>query len=120
MQVAIFATLNRPHALEIAARLVVWLKEHGYTVRMNPALGRALNCLECRVPDELVLTDVGLAIAVGGDGTMLGTVRVAAPQRVPVLAVNAGALGFLPKSRRKNCRNIFHACSPATISPNRG
>ncbi len=95
MQIAVFATLNRPRALDIARQLVSWLREHGHTVRMNPALGRALNCLECRVPDELVLTDAGLAIAVGGDGTMLGTVRLAAPQRVPVLGINAGALGFL-------------------------
>lgn len=95
MQVAVFATLNRPRALEIARQLVAWLREQGYAVRMNPALGRALNCLECRVPEELVLTDAILAISVGGDGTMLGTVRLAAPQRVPVLGINAGALGFL-------------------------
>lgn len=95
MQIAVFASLNRPHALDIARQLIAWLREHGYTVRMNPALGRALNCLECRFPDEQVLNDVELAISVGGDGTMLGTVRLAAPQRVPVLGVNAGALGFL-------------------------
>ena len=67
----------------------------GNTVRMNPTLGRALNCLTCRVPEELVMVDAELAIAVGGDGTMLGAVRVAAPYRVPVLGINAGALGFL-------------------------
>ena len=64
-------------------------------MRMNPALGRALNCLECRVPGELVLTDIELAISVGGDGTMLGAVRLRRPIGAPVLGINAGALGFL-------------------------
>jgi len=95
MQIAVFASLNRPHALDVARQLIAWLHEHGHTVRLNPALGRAVNCLEHRVPDELVLTDADLAISVGGDGTMLGVVRLAAPLRVPVLAVHAGALGFL-------------------------
>jgi len=95
MQVAIFATLNRPHTLEIARQVIRWLHEYGHTVRLDPALGRAVNCLECRVPEELVVAGANLAISIGGDGTMLGAVRAAASEQVPVLGVNAGALGFI-------------------------
>jgi NAD+ kinase len=39
--------------------------------------------------------DCDLVLALGGDGTMLGAERLAAPLGVPVLGVNLGRLGYL-------------------------
>jgi NAD+ kinase len=39
--------------------------------------------------------DCDMVLALGGDGTMLGALRVAAPLGVPVLGVNLGRLGYL-------------------------
>jgi NAD+ kinase len=57
---------------------------------------------ETRLPDDVALRpEVSLAVecdavlALGGDGTMLGALRVAAPHGVPVLGVNLGTLGYL-------------------------
>ncbi len=36
-----------------------------------------------------------LLIAVGGDGSLLNAAHIAVPQKIPVLGINRGRLGFL-------------------------
>jgi NAD+ kinase len=57
---------------------------------------------EQRLPDEvtrraeaMLATGCDVVLALGGDGTMLGALRLAAPHGVPVLGVNLGRLGYL-------------------------
>ncbi|OPZ84391.1 MAG: putative inorganic polyphosphate/ATP-NAD kinase [bacterium ADurb.Bin429] len=95
MQIAMIATMNRPHAVEIVRRTVHWLRAHGHAARMTAALAEAADCPELGVPENAVMAGADLALSIGGDGTMLGTASLAAPHQVPVLGVNAGALGFL-------------------------
>ena len=48
-----------------------------------------------RRADEDVADRCDLVLALGGDGTMLGAMRMAAPLGVPVLGANLGRLGYL-------------------------
>jgi NAD+ kinase len=76
-------------------RALAWAGEHGVTV-----LGRAAD--HDRLPagitpvedDEFVARVLGV-LSLGGDGTMLGALRLVAARPVPVLGVNHGNLGFL-------------------------
>jgi len=95
MQIALFATLQRPHAVGIVRQLTGWLLVRGHVVRMAPDLAAAADCPDCAVDTDAVVNGSDLSIAVGGDGTMLGAVRASALSNVPVLGVNAGDLGFL-------------------------
>jgi NAD+ kinase len=47
------------------------------------------------VPEEQLGESIDLAVALGGDGTMLRASRLVAEQEKPVLGINLGQLGFL-------------------------
>ena len=47
------------------------------------------------VPDAEFVAEVDGVVALGGDGTMLGAMRLVIDRPVPVLGVNQGNLGFL-------------------------
>lgn len=48
-----------------------------------------------RCPEASLAAGCDAVLALGGDGTMLGALRVAAPHSAPVLGVNLGRLGYL-------------------------
>src|SRR5580698_9416906 len=77
----------RPVAAEMAARAGEWLTQRGHTVTRVVESVRNEECLD----DDTV----DLAVSLGGDGTMLRTVAMAAGRGIPVLGVNLGQLGYL-------------------------
>lgn len=90
---------------------------HRYTEETEGAIGHLIDTaagagVEVRIPSEEVekhgiarrdgvvlgsedLEDADLAVVLGGDGTMLRTLRAFAGRQVPVFAFNFGAIGFL-------------------------
>lgn len=78
------------------ARVVQWTSTHGVElVASDEDVARLSVDGVVAVPvAELAATTEGL-IALGGDGTLLGAMRLVADRPVPVLGVNFGRLGFL-------------------------
>lgn len=85
---------NRPRAVELASQAAGWLEERGHTVRL-PAEDAKAAGLERYGAEADDLEGLDLAVALGGDGTMLRAVHLAAPQGAPVLGVNLGRLAYL-------------------------
>lgn len=78
---------NRPAAGQLAATARAWWEREGRDVIEI----RDLDVFDGRLQRE----DLELAVSLGGDGTMLRTVELALPARVPVLGVNLGRMGYL-------------------------
>ena len=83
-------------ALQTINRLVEYLNGKQLNVAIEEST--AAKMLETGKPayelDELCQRS-DLIIVVGGDGTLLGTARIAVTHEVPVLGINLGRLGFL-------------------------
>jgi NAD+ kinase len=87
----------KPHAPEvdtILGKLLGYFSERGLECRFESAAAEILGRREGVSREELP-AEVDLVIVLGGDGTLLSIAHLAAENRVPVLGVNMGSLGFL-------------------------
>ncbi|MBK5221487.1 MAG: NAD(+)/NADH kinase [Acidimicrobiia bacterium] len=85
---------ERPLVRSLAHEATTWLRAHGH----RPVL-TAEDAALAGVPADADTSDFGhdldVVLSLGGDGTMLRTVHMAAPYDVDVLGVNVGHMGYL-------------------------
>jgi NAD+ kinase len=75
--------------------IVKWAASRDVTVLgLHDEIGR-INCDAVPVSQEEMVERAGLLVSLGGDGTMLRTMRLVEGRKTPVLGVNVGRLGFL-------------------------
>jgi NAD+ kinase len=86
---------NRELLSSVVPPLVQWLRGRNIDVLVDQ---ETYDCVNPGVPSvarEELAAQVDLMIVLGGDGTLLSAARALGNQKVPILAVNLGGLGFL-------------------------
>ena len=87
--------LHRERAGELARNTIDWLLERGHEVRLEADDAALVGSPELAVGPGELCQETDLILSLGGDGTMLRAVELAAADDVPVLGVNLGQLGYL-------------------------
>lgn len=85
---------GEPRAVELAARIGEWAAARGINLAVSD---RVSDCLPDtpRVTDEEIAERCDLLVVLGGDGTMISTVRLVSGRGIPVVGINLGTLGYL-------------------------
>jgi NAD+ kinase len=86
----------KPEAVEIANELTAWLRAEGHEPRIVG--GHELTPHGARVVDAHEterVHGIDLLVVLGGDGTLLHGAQLVAEEKVPILGINLGRLGFL-------------------------
>ncbi len=96
MKVAVIPNLTREYALKTTDEVIMQLKKHGaeITVADYVAGEYASDDVVFASVDEAV-KNCDAVIAIGGDGTVLHSGKIAAEYRKPILGINSGKLGFM-------------------------
>ena len=90
-----YINTRRPEAIEHAIELLGWLEEMEISCHFAPESAAAIGRLELAVKESDITDDFQLAIALGGDGSVLRTVTAVSGHEIPVLGVNFGRIGYL-------------------------
>ncbi|MFC4499534.1 MULTISPECIES: NAD(+)/NADH kinase [Streptomyces] len=75
--------------------IVEWARTNRTEVLGLPDEVGRIDCSAVAVPAAALVARAGLVVSLGGDGTMLRSMRLLAGTATPVLGVNLGRLGFL-------------------------
>ncbi|MGH9225894.1 MAG: NAD(+)/NADH kinase [Acidimicrobiales bacterium] len=86
---------GRDRAVELAREAAGWLTERGHDVRLSKEDAAATGLDALGVDPAALGDEIDLALALGGDGTILRAVHLAAAHAIPVLGVNLGRLAYL-------------------------
>jgi NAD+ kinase len=93
--VAIISKPGRPELSEILPQLHQWLTERDYKVMLDPESAQYFSSADVVSRSEMATRSPGLALVLGGDGTLLSAARAVCRAGTLILGVNLGTLGFL-------------------------
>ncbi|HET6351930.1 MAG TPA: NAD(+)/NADH kinase [Coriobacteriia bacterium] len=108
MRVLIVPNTANPRAVDAAAELVTWLTGAGVEPVMTSGDAEGCGLPAVGVP----ASDIGapaLAVALGGDGTILKAFHALGDVEVPLLGVKFGRLGFLAGAEPETMRQSVEA-----------
>ncbi len=75
--------------------LVEWLRSHKVEVLIDEETQACVGVVSNALSRDALCEKIDILIVLGGDGTLLSAARALSGNRVPILAVNLGGLGFL-------------------------
>ncbi len=113
MKLAFIARVEKPEAVEYAARLMQEAKSRGHDLVLEPALARFLGQEQLAGDDEQ-LKSAGVIIVLGGDGTFLGATRRLRGTAGYFLAVDVGGFGFMSEAAPDDIEGIMGAVENPT------
>jgi NAD+ kinase len=98
MKIGIYVNLRKPGISQIVLSFLDWLKGRGIVPIISEDLSSFLGLSDPDlqvVPYDRFAEQSDLAVAMGGDGTMLSLARLIGKLEKPIVGVNLGGLGFL-------------------------
>lgn len=94
LKVAIVPHLKKEKVEEITVRLINWLEDRGIAAVLSTEEAAQVGRADLAQPPD-AFPEADLVVSLGGDGTILRSVRLLRGRRTPIVGVNLGTLGFL-------------------------
>lgn len=97
-KIGIIVKTKDSNALIILREIHDWAAQEGYELYIEQDAAVKIGVKGYERNDLPSLIDI--MVVLGGDGTMLGAARLAAPNGIPIFGINLGGLGFITEINR--------------------
>ena len=95
MTIGVVANLSKKNADVALRTLIDALDNFGASYSLDTRVAQTLGLAVPVKPEQTLLAESDVLIAVGGDGTIIHTAKKAAAYHKPVLGINAGRVGYM-------------------------
>lgn len=95
MNLGVIVNVRRPEAEKTLAVITAWAATHGWPIGACERIDMDATPDFTSFAPGTFTSEIDLLLSLGGDGTMLNSVRTVAHLRIPVLGIHLGTLGFL-------------------------
>lgn len=103
MNLGVIVNVQRPQAASTLATITDWANKQGWPIGQCVHIDVDADPESVFIPPGTFTSQTDLVLSLGGDGTMLNSVRTVAQMRIPVLGINLGTLGFLTVVPPEEC-----------------
>ena len=93
--IGIISKPKKEEIREVVPPLIRWLEGRKVKVLIDRETGSMLDRANQGIGRNELSSQVDMILVLGGDGTLLAAARVIDKKKIPILAINLGALGFL-------------------------
>ena len=93
--VGFFVNTTKANAAAVVEGVSTWLKERGIITLLPDEQAVELGYPRTGISKTAVVEEVDMLLVLGGDGTLLSAAHTPHIEKVPILAINIGTLGFL-------------------------
>jgi NAD+ kinase len=94
-KVAVIPYIRKSGVVDTTRRLVDWLSARDIAISIPEVEAAELGLARYSASDRELFDGADLAVALGGDGTVLRVLRLMGDRTIPILGVNLGEMGFL-------------------------
>lgn len=106
-KIGIIPNLVKDDQLEMTKQVIAWFESHKFKTMITPCVAQILDRNDIAVSEESLYKNSDCVVVLGGDGTLLGVAQKAAIQKVPIIGVNLGRLGFLTDIEKDTALSSF-------------
>ena len=101
--IAVFPNLDKDPELKFTKEVIQEILKYDKNIILSETLLSINKFAEVEyAPDKYIFEKADLIVSLGGDGTVLNTVKDAAMYSIPVMGINIGHLGFLTQAERSD------------------
>ncbi len=90
-----YINTRRPEAIQHGKDLIDWLEDANHECLLHYESAEAIDRPDLAIEESEINSHFKLAIALGGDGSVLRTVSAVGEHQIPVLGINFGRMGYL-------------------------